>query len=447
MFKHYRTSWPALLAIAAALAAVILTLSGFELQSILTQAGPALLLANAPVMVTEEFKKLVEEQAEAFIEFKKRHTDQVTALEQRLDEIQLKDARPFGKGGTTPAPSAQTWIDTKTQREVKVYAGADPITTPAEAKDTPSIGRVLRGLVLGGKAHDAKALEDERKALAISSDPAGGYTVSGALSNVWIDRLRAAMVLSRAGAQTVPMDSGELTLAKLTGDPTVSWHAENAALTASDATFGAVTLRAKTCVCLVKMSLELSQDSANIETMLERSIISSMAQAIDSAGLVGVTTDAGAAPATGAGVFGISGRNTVTSVGAPTSWDFAVDGMYELMADNVPSESIGAMVGHPALWKKMRKLKTGLSGDNTPLMAPEEVARLPKLWTTAAPTDKAVIADWRDLLFGVRKGITVQVLTQTYMGSNLQIAIVAYARVDFAAARAASFCTMEGITT
>lgn len=381
-------------------------------------------------------------------QIKDAYEARVDKIERTLDELALKAARPNLGGAPLAAKNTPAaFFDVKSGREVKVYAGADPITSPAEAKDTPSIGRVLRGLVLGGKAHDAKALEDERKALGISSDPAGGYTVGGALSGLWIDRLRSAMVLTRAGAQTIPMDSGDLTLAKLTGDPTVSWHAENAALTASEPTFGAVTLRAKTCVCLVKMSIELSQDSANIEQMLERAITGAMAQAIDSAGLVGVTTNAGGAPATGAGVFGISGRNTVTAVGAPTSWDFAVDAMYELMADDVPAESIGALIGHPVLWRKLRKMRTGLASDNTPLMAPEEVARLPKLWTTAAPTDKAVIADWRDLLFGVRKGITVQVLTQSFLGSNLQIGVVAYARVDFAPARAASFCTMEGITT
>jgi predicted phage gp36 major capsid-like protein len=56
---------------------------------------------------------------------------------------------------------------------------------------TPSMGRVLRGLVMGGAADDARELEDERKALSIGSDPSGGYTVQGALSSSWIDLLRA----------------------------------------------------------------------------------------------------------------------------------------------------------------------------------------------------------------------------------------------------------------
>jgi HK97 family phage major capsid protein len=125
--------------------------------------------------------------------------------------------------------------------------------------------------------------------------------------------------------------------------------------------------------------------------------------------------------------------------------------MYELALDNVAMENIGAFVAHPAVWKKLRKLKSGIASDNTPLTMPAEIAALPKLWTTAAPltsgtTAAGIIADWRDLLFGVRKGINVRVLSEAFMGSNLQIAVLAYARVDFAATRAESFCTMEGIT-
>jgi HK97 family phage major capsid protein len=172
-----------------------------------------------------------------------------------------------------------------------------------------------------------------------------------------------------------------------------------------------------------------------------------MAGAIDRAGLVGATVDAGATPA---GIMNLLNRNKVTAVGAPTSWDFLVDAMYELALDNVPMGDIGAFIGHPAIWKKMRKLKTGITNDCTPLTMPAEIAALPKLWTTAAPLDTGtaagVIGNWRDLLFGVRKDISVRVLSETFLGSNLQVAVLAYARVDFAPVRTQSFCTVEGIT-
>ena len=368
---------------------------------------------------------------------------EIDELKTTIEELQKKTNRPQ-TDTVEAAATAESWIDVKTHETIPVLTHAQSLSAPQKKAETPSMGRVLRGLVLGGRAHDAKHLEEERKAMSIGYDPGGGYTVSGVLANEWIDLLRANMVLSKAGARTVPMTSNSLTLARVTGDPTISWHGENNAITASDATLGAMTLYAKTVVCLVKLSLELSQDSANIEQILATTITSAMANAIDSAGLNGV--DAGPS-----GVINLSGRNSVTGIGAPTSWDFAIDGMYELMADNVPAERIGAMVAHPALWKKMAKLKTGITNDKTTLVMPDEVAKLPRLWTTAAPlesgtTATAVIADWRDLLFGVRQDINVRVLQETFLGSNLQIAVLAYARVDFGATRRDSFCTLEGIT-
>lgn len=391
---------------------------------------------------------LVQKQNENISSWQKRHDSRVVALESEMFDIAKKANRPgnpsaSSAGGT--GEKTEQWFDTKTRSPVRVLNHSQALSGPAT---DGSVGRLLRGIVMGGRAADASELAEERKAMGVSSDPAGGYTVAGVLANQWIDLLRAQMVLSQAGARTVPMTAGTLSLARVTADPAVSWHGENAPLTAAEPTFGQITLTAKTAVCLVKMSLELSQDSANIEQILQSTLVSAMASAIDSAGLVGVTTNAGAAPD---GVVNLSGRNKVTAIGAPTNWDFAVDGMTELMLDNVPMEAIGALVAHPALWKKMRKLKTGITNDNTPLTAPDEVAKLRKLWTTAAPltggtTATGVIADWRDLLFGVRQDIQVRVLQEAFLGTNLQIAVLAYARVDFAATRHQSFCTLEGIT-
>lgn len=378
--------------------------------------------------------------------------DERKAWQQGVEAEIVKMNRPGAKMPATESGIVETWTDVKTHKPIPVLEHKHSLAAlQPKPEKSSSMGRVLRGIVLGGRADDARELDDERKALGIVGDPSGGYTVAGALSDQWIDALRAAMVLSQAGARTVPMDTKTLTIAKVTADPSVSWHGENAALATTDPTFGAVRLDAKTCVCLTRLSLELAQDSVNIEQILQSVITSAMAHAIDAAGLVGVTTDAIGAPATGAGIFNLTGRSKATSIGAPTNWDFLVDAIYTLMASNVPMDQIGAFIAHPAVWKKMRKLKTGLSGDNTPLEEPDEIQSLPKLWTTAAPftsgtTCSGVIGNWRDLLFGVRKSINVRVLNEAFMGSNLQVGILAYARVDFAAVRAESFYTAEGIT-
>lgn len=400
-----------------------------------------------------EIKNLIVAQDDALKAWQKKHDSRIDALEETAkftEQFIAQQTAPVSgtSKSETVGDKPGQFFDIKTKQAVPVLSHSHSMVALEQKTDTPSIGRLLRGMVLGGRADDANELADERKSLGIGSDPAGGYTVSGALSAQWIDSLRAQSVLSRAGCRTIPMPTGSLSLARVVDDPTISWHAENETLGTGDPTFGLVTLNAKTCVCLVRLSLELSQDSANIEQILQSTINAAMANAIDSAGLVGTATDTAKAPG---GVMNLSGRNTVTSIGAPTSWDFVVDGMYELMLDNVAAESIGGMVAHPAVWKKMRKLKTGITNDNTPLTMPAEVSALPKYWTTAAPltggtTAKAIIGDWRDLIMGVRKDINVRILSEAFMGSNLQVAVLAYSRVDFAATRHQSFCTLEDIT-
>lgn len=399
-----------------------------------------------------EVKELIEEQATSRREWQTANEQRLKVIEDSLTEIEKKAGRPgaeFQGGSSRNSDALEKFIDAKSGKAVPVLGHKDKLASlSAKAAGAPSMGRLLRGIILGGQAHDADELTEERKSLGISSDPTGGFTVAGALSGEWIDALRSQMVLSKAGARTLPMEAGQVSLARIVDSPSISWHGENAALPDGDPTFGKIVLNAKTCVCLVKLSLELSQDSANIEEILQSTITNSMANAIDNAGLNGVTVNAAAAPT---GIMNLADRNKVTSIGAPTSWDFLVDGMYELMLDNVPAENIGAFIAHPAVWKKMRRLKTGITNDNTPLTMPEEIRALPKLWTTAAPlvggtTAAGIIADWRDLIFGVRNQITVRVLSETFMGSNLQVAVLAYARVDYAATRAGSFCTLEGIT-
>lgn len=401
-----------------------------------------------------EIAEMVEDQGKAAQEFRAKQIARIDSLEKEAYEAAKKAGRPFPGVGGEFDPAAQitktheTWIDTKTKKSVAVLRHDQSLAAlETKAESRPSIGRVLRGIILGGAAHDAAELAEERKSLSIGSDVSGGYTVAGALSSEWIDNLRAQMVLSKAGARTLPMDTGQVSIARVTADPVISWHGESVALPEASPTFGAVNLNAKTCVCLVKLSLELASDSQNIEQILQTTITNAMAQAIDSAGLNGVTVDTAAAPS---GVMNLTDRNSVTSIGAPTSWNFLLDGMYELMLDNVAQANIGAFIAHPSVWKKMAKLKTGISSDLTTLVMPPEVAAIPKLYTTAAPlvtaTAAGIIADWRDLIFGVRKDITVRVLSEAFMGSNLQIAVLAYARVDFGATRPASFCTLEGIT-
>lgn len=88
----------------------------------------------------------------------------------------------------------------------------------------------------------------------------------------------------------------------------------------------------------------------------------------------------------------------------------------------------------------------------SPLWVPA-LEGIPFLPTNSAPVSvgtpdatTAFIADWGDLLYGVRRDITIVPLREAFLGSNLQMALLVYARVDFQAAPDASFATLEGIS-
>jgi HK97 family phage major capsid protein len=232
-------------------------------------------------------------------------------------------------------------------------------------------------------------------------------------------------------------------MARIDSDASVGWHAENASITPSEPTFGAATLSAKTIVSVCKLSLELSQDSINVEQAITRSLAGAMAVEIDGAGL-GNTVANGPS-----GILSFSGRNQLPGIGALGDYDKFIDGMGALLGANVALEDIGPVVLGTAAWRDLAKLKTGITNDNTPLPKPS-VLTMPFLPTTAVEggsplTSTAYMADWRDLLFGIRTEITVRVLTEAFFASNLQLAVVVFARVDYQPAREASFVTLEGI--
>ncbi len=198
--------------------------------------------------VTEEVKNAVADLQQAV----NGRLDKVGAeLKERgkqFDELDLKVQRMnlggvgWGARGSDPSSAPEQWLDIKTRRPIPVLRHEHKLRDldrgDADGAKV-SVGRFLRGIALGGRADDAAELAEERKALGITPDTSGGYTVSGILASEWIDLLRSAMVLSQAGARTVPMDAGTVTLARLTADPTVRWHGENASLTEADPTFGA----------------------------------------------------------------------------------------------------------------------------------------------------------------------------------------------------------------
>jgi len=311
-----------------------------------------------------------------------------------------------------------------------------------------SFGRFIRGLVTG----DWRGAEAERRALSEGTPDAGGYLVPTQLSNRVIDLARAKTAAIQAGALTIPMSSNVLDVAKATSDPAAGWKSENAAATASDMTFDRIRFQARTLMALVKVSVELMEDSQLLAGTLENALAQALALELDRVALYG----SGTAPEPkglknwpGVQVYSMGTNGAALTSYAPFSQ--AVQLIQQ--ANGTPN----AVIMAPRTAGEVDRL-----ADTTgqPLQPPESYRALKKLVTSQVPVNLAqgtannatdvFAGDFSQLLIGMRQQIRVEVSREASDASssafsNLQVWVRAYLRADIAVAQPAHFCIVTGI--
>jgi HK97 family phage major capsid protein len=361
------------------------------------------------------------------------------------DDPKRAALRPVPRDGSSAAMDggfsgerSDSWRD-KRGEEVRVLAPKETIADRYDRSEV-SFGDAVRAMLTGPRN------EAERRALSEGTDSAGGFTVPKPLSIEFIDRLRAQSTVIRAGARTVPMESDTLAIARLDTDPTVSWKAENAALTDSDPTFSRVLLDSKTMGAFVRVSRELLDDSINASQILENAFARAFALELDRVALIG--SGASNQP------LGITGNVGIGSVsmgvnGLQLTSDRLVDLLLELEQDNAGPAT--GMIMAPRTMTAMRKLK---DGQGQYITLPEPLASMPKFATTALPINETqgsasnassiITGNFEELLIGMRMGLRVAVLNERY-AENYQVGLVGFMRVDIQLAHVESFARLQGI--
>lgn len=260
-----------------------------------------------------------------------------------------------------------------------------------------NLGLLVRGVVTG----EWNGAELERKAtLSTNLSSAGGFLVPEPLSNRVIDLARNKSYVVQAGAGTVPMTSSTLDIAKLLSDPTVSWYPENGTIAETDVTFGRASLKANKMACVVRISNELLEDAANVQTIVENAIASSIALELDRTAIVG--TGAGQP----LGIVNATNINTVTSVGTLADYDDFIDAVFAVRGYNF--EPNAAMYS-PTTGKKLAKMVTGLASDLTKLVPPADFANLQKYVTNQIGDTVAIVGQWDQYLIGLRSQIRIEI--------------------------------------
>lgn len=296
----------------------------------------------------------------------------------RPDRRGYKDAQGHDVAVLASNESLTQWRQT---------TGAIPASSFGEP--LPRVGEVIRDYLVGGERPEFKAEQSG------GSHTAGGYMLSPAISSQIVDLARSASVVVRAGARTVDMPTSELVMVKVDTEPTVSWTAENTALSKTSAVFGRLTFRARKMTAIVPLSIELVRDATNAVEEIERLLAIAAAQELDRAALLG---DADGEEPTG--LFNYPGV-TENAIGGAVDWDDYLDSIAAIeTANGMPN----ALIYPPAVKKALAQLKVN-SEANHYAPPPSDIDDLMRLTTTKLASSQSIVGDFTQVMIGVRSGI------------------------------------------
>lgn len=316
-------------------------------------------------------------------------------------------------------------------------------------------GRLLKAAASG----DWRKAQAEQRAMGTGINAAGGFLVPDPLSAAVVDLARNSTCVLEAGAIVVPMDSSTLTFARIVSDPVPGWKGENAAGTETSVVFGSGTLSANTLMGLVKCSVELIEDAVNAGELVMQTLAKTLALEADRAYLYGSGSGAQPNGIKNKIAAGVQEVTSATNGDTITNFDKLLTARGLLLNTNTDIQNM-AVIMAPRTATNFSKLKTGISGDNTSLLAPPEVAAMKRFVTNQVPINLTqgssgvstdiFTGDFSQAYVGIRKAIQMEVSREASDSSssafkNLQVWIRAYMRTDIILARYDNFAICTGI--
>jgi HK97 family phage major capsid protein len=306
---------------------------------------------------------------------------------------------------------------------------SDPITNaptkPAEAKTgrasdeyKTDFGHILRGK------------PPVNNVLSTSPDTDGGYLLPVEFEKQIVMGLQEANVI-RTIAKTITT-SAERKIPVAATHTTAKWTAENAAVTESNPTFDQKTIDAFKLTDLVKVSLELLQDSMfDLEGYIAAEFARAFGVAEEEAFCVGTGTGQPT------GIFTEQGGTVGVTAGSPTAVN--VDNLIDLVyALKSPYRRNAAFLMRDITVSALRKLKDNngayLWQPSVQAGQPDRLLGYP-LYTSpyvpavASGTLPIAFGDFSNYWIADRMGRTVQRLNELYAG-NGQVGFIATERVD-----------------
>jgi HK97 family phage major capsid protein len=250
----------------------------------------------------------------------------------------------------------------------------------------------------------------------------------------------------QAGAITVPMTNATYRLPRLDTDPAAAWRNELAAIADVTPTMSGVDLTARSLACLIRVSIELFEDTPTLGAFLADALAGAFGAEMDRVALLGT----GTAPEP-RGILNTAGITTQSNGTNGTSAltlrsDWHIDAVAAARSSNFEPT---ATILHPNLLARMqRNLDT--SNQYVPLPAGlppilhTSIVRTGLTVGTSSDCTEAFTGDFTKLGIGVRSQLAVRLVTERYADTN-EVALVATMRADVAVLRPAAFVRTAGL--
>ena len=372
--------------------------------------------------VSETQKRIAKENDE-ILELGARHQQQELSRQAIKDGTDLETFRgqllntiPSGQ----PLETAEIGLTEKESRDFSilkaVYAMSNPTNRKAQedakfefeasqaAKE--KYGRNSEGLTLPSEVMGTWTRDIN------TTDDAGGIGEDFRRGD-FINALRDASGVIRAGATIFPDLVDNVKIPKQTGVSTATWIAtEGGSVTESELTLGSVTMSPNTISAYTDITNKmLANSSLSIETLVRNDLAAGIGKVVDTGAMTG--SGSSGQPT---GINSATGVNSVTLDTASTpTWAEAVEMESLVLADNVPFNRPGYLTNSTVVGN----LKTTAKASNTAVFIMDGDGRVnghPVTISNAVASGYIYFGMWSDLLIGFFGSIDI--LTDPYTAAT-----------------------------
>jgi len=364
--------------------------------------------------------------------------------EKRLEELRAEFDKYLELPTTSPLLS-DTGSDS--EPEIKLYnrSNLDELRSFIRSKDKFGIsepfsaGKFIRSLISG----DWSNAEVEKRAITTTTS-GGGYLLPDIVASIIIPMaLAKAQVFHRNGAMSIPMTDKFLTVPKIISMPKTEWKEEGVAFAEDTGmSFGGLLLEAKTLVSLIKISVELSQDSTalGVEQIIEEAMATSIGQEIDRAVLSGI---GGLEPR---GILNTEGILEEDLENNPiANFDFLSRAYFKLQAEN--EFNITALIAPSNLFRDLDLLKDATTlNPLKPPLSYEGTQQKPSYQKLSSNqlSDSAILGDFSKILVGFRTEMQIDVTDKVSDAfQRLEVWLRCFIRLDVGIKREKSMCHIK----